>query len=512
MSIDTRPPVVTRPPAHPTTRLSAGQRAARVRFRRALSFMAMTLVLPGSAQLVAGNRTVGKVAIRAWLGLWVLGTVTLTTIAVNHGSVFWFASNPTVLLLARFLLIALALGWGALFLDAWRIGNPRSLELNHRRATLGISTVLCLAVATVFLFGAHLVSTQRGLVMTMFAGRHAVGTSAGRYNVLLLGGDSGVTRWGLRTDSMTIASIDAVTGKTVLVGLPRNMTGFPFKAGSIMAKQFPDGYNCSTCELNSLSTYAADHKSLFEKYDEPGVEATIEGIEGITGLKISYWSMINMPGFRDLVNAVGGVTMNIRQPIAVGPTGHVHRWIKPGVRKLSGEALLWYARSRATSDDYSRMARQKCVMNAMLHQVSPTTVLKHFSQIANATESLLQTDIPSSEVGKFATLALKAKGQKISTVSLVPPLVNTSKPDLAVIHDAISKAIDPPAKKAAAKQQAPAQSGQTSQGGQTSQSGSAGSQGTAATPPPSTQMTEGSFGSLKTGYVANATDDLGAAC
>ena len=62
----------------------------------------------------------------------------------------------------------------------------------------------------------------------------------------------------------------------------------------------------------------------------------------------------------------GGVTMPTRQPIAIGPTGHIDGWIKPGVRTLSGPRLLWYARSRATSDDYSRMARQKCVMNAML--------------------------------------------------------------------------------------------------------------------------------------------------
>ena len=313
--------------------------------------------------------------------------MTLLTVLVHHSSAFWFASNPTVLLLFRFLLIGLAIGWGLLFLDSWRLGNPRSLTLNHRRATLGISAVLCLAVVTVFGFSAHIVSVQRGLVMTMFAGRHSVGSSEGRYNVLLLGGDSGADRWGLRTDSMTIASIDAATGKTVLIGLPRNMMNLPFKPGSIMARQYPHGYNCSTCELNSLSTYASDHKSLFAKYDAPGVEATIEGIEGITGLKITYWAMINMAGFSDLVNAVGGVTMNIRQPIAIGPTGHVIGWIKPGVRKLKGDKLLWYARSRATSDDYSRMARQKCVMNAMLHQVSPTTVIQHFSQIANATET-----------------------------------------------------------------------------------------------------------------------------
>ncbi len=294
---------------------------------------------------------------------------------------------------------------------------------------------------------------------------------------------------------MTVASIDAKTGKTVLIGLPRNMMNFHFPAGSILAKQWPHGYNCSTCELNSLSTYAADHKALFDQFDQPGVEATMEGVEGITGLDISYYAMINMPGFRDLADAVGGVTINVREPIAIGKTGEIVGWIKPGVRKLSGEDLLWYSRSRATSDDYSRMARQKCVMNAMLHQISPTTVMAHFGQIAKASAALLTTDIPTSEVDRFAQLALKAKSQKIATLSLVPPLVNTSDPDIKKIRNAIDKALNPPSPSTSS----------TGSGAKPKKSSS--------TPAPSTGvMTEGSYGSLQTGYVANQTDDLANAC
>ena len=56
-----------------TRRLS--ERAARVRFRRALSLMVMTLVAPGSAQLAAGNRRVGLIALRIWVGLLAVGLV-----------------------------------------------------------------------------------------------------------------------------------------------------------------------------------------------------------------------------------------------------------------------------------------------------------------------------------------------------------------------------------------------------------------------------------------------------
>ena len=92
----------------------------------------------------------------------------------------------------------------------------------------------------------------------------------GRYNVLLLGGDSGADRWGLRPDSLTVASIDAETGQDGAVRpAAQHDSNFPFAKGSVMAEQFPDGYDCATCELNSLATWAADHKSLFKGYAEP---------------------------------------------------------------------------------------------------------------------------------------------------------------------------------------------------------------------------------------------------
>ena len=472
---------------------SIEERAARVRFRRALALMAMTLIVPGSAQLTAGNRRVGRIALWTWVALLSGGAVMLLTSLIYHEAAFWFVTTPAALGTLRLGLTIGAIAWAYLFFDAWRIGQPLTLALPQRRIMFTATSAVAMSTAAVLLFSAHLVGVGQGTLSAMFAGNSVSDSSDGRYNVLLIGADSGVLRWGLRTDSMTVASIDAETGKTVLIGLPRNMTRFPFPKGSILAKQWPHGYNCSTCELNSLSTYAADHKALFDQFDQPGVEATMEGIEGITGLDINYYAMINMPGFRDLADAVGGVEINVGEPIAIGKTGEIVGWIKPGVRKLSGEDLLWYARSRATSDDYSRMARQKCVMNAMLHQISPTTVMAHFADIARASAALLTTDIPASEVDRFAQLALKAKSQKIATLSLVPPLVNTSDPDIKKIRAAIDVALDPPAPtKTSGGAKKPKRSGTLA--------------------PSKNVMTEGSYGSLRTGYVANQTDDLSNAC
>ena len=60
-----------------------------------------------------------------------------------------------------------AVGWAALFVDAWRIGQPLSLHLGHRRAVVGVNGVLCLSVAGTLLFGAHVVGVQRDFVLAM---------------------------------------------------------------------------------------------------------------------------------------------------------------------------------------------------------------------------------------------------------------------------------------------------------------------------------------------------------
>ncbi|TGN64604.1 LytR family transcriptional regulator [Nocardioides eburneiflavus] len=510
------PPVP--PPGSAQPRFTTLDRAQRVRFRRAVTLMLMTLVLPGSAQLVSGRRRVGRIALWTWLVLLSGGLLTIVTAYFWHDLVF----KTGFLQFLRLSLTLLAVGWAYLFVDAWRLGQPLTLQRQHRLAVVGVNGFLCFSVAGALLFGAHVVGVQRDFLITTFGDGSAADDSHGRYNVLLMGGDSGAGRWGLRPDSMTVASIDAETGKTVLISLPRNMQNFPFAEGSVMAEQFPDGFDEEGMYLNGLATWALDHAELFKGSKNPGVDATIQGVEGITGLDISYWAMVNLEGFKDLVDAVGGVELNVRQPIPVGlPHEKTFHYIEPGVRTLGGHDTLWFARAREGSDDYSRMARQKCVMSAMLQQVSPQTALANFQKIAEAGSAMVSTNVPRGEVGRFVDLALKAKGQKIATLSLVPPMINTANPDIELVHAKVAAAI---AKAEGRKPEVPAgtvEAAPEPETGTTPEAPAGGADGSdeSAAPPaaPTTPeappaVTGGSLGSLSTGYAANQSEDLGAVC
>jgi len=419
------------------------QRCDSIRLRRSLSLMLMTLVAPGSAQLAAGSKQVGRIAMRIWLVL-LAGAVTLGVVAlVDRTAVFGLGVNPTVLLAARIGLVVLAVAWILLLTDAWRLGDPLRLRREHRMALVGVNTGLCLLTGGALLFSAHLVAVQRDFITTVFTAEQVTDPHEGRYNVLLLGGDSGQDRWGLRPDSINVASIDEQTGRTVLFSLPRNLQNVPFAGGSVMAERFPDGFNCKDCYLNGVYTWALDHEELWGRgTPDVGVQATKEAVEGITGLDISYYAMVNLAGFTDLVDAVGGVQIDVEKPIPIGGIGApIEGYIEPGLQRLTGFEALWYARSRVEDDDYARMGRQKCVMSAMLQQLSPATVVLKVQDIASAGKRLLETDIPASELDVFIDLALKARSLPVSSVSFVPPKIQTYDPDFELIRTMVDEAL-----------------------------------------------------------------------
>jgi len=450
------PAVAPRPTApRPGQQPGRQHRSPKVRFRRALVLLAMTLVLPGSAQLVAGNRRVGGIAVRL-VALCLVGSLVFLVVAK-----FWptqvagLLFDAQVLTALRVLLLVGALGWAALFVDAWRLGDPLGLGRRQRLAVFSLNGLLCVAVSCALLLASQLVAAHRSLVVDVFGADEVAASDEGRQNVLLLGGDAGKGRTGLRPDSITVASIDESTGRTVLFSLPRNLEDVPFPAGTPMDDAYPDGFDCPGCYLNGIYTWATDNADLFpQDVGDVGVYATKLAVEEITGLEIGYYAMVDLGGFRSLVDAVGGVTLNVPERLPIGGVGGaITGWVEPGRRHLDGFETLWFARSRTTSDDYTRMARQKCVMNAMLTQLSPQSVLAHFQELADATRQTVTTDVPASELDDLMALATKARRLPVASVSFVPPRVQTYDPDFDQIRAMVQKAVD---KAEAADEQSPA--------------------------------------------------------
>jgi len=411
--------------------------------RRAITLLLMSVLVPGSAHLASCRRTVGALALRIWVVCWVLvALVGLAWLATGPTLIGWLTFPPVLKALAVVLGV-LALCWPWLVADAWRLGNPEALPRPARPWIAGMTVILMVVTGVPLGWGAQRIWSAADLIRGVFLGQAVSDAASGRFNVLLMGADAGADRMGLRPDSMTVASIDVATGRTVLFSLPRNLEEVPFPPGTAAAAAMPRGWSCGDkCLLNAIYTWAVAHPQYFPGAEDPGAEAMKEAAQAVTGLKINYYALIDLQGFRFLVDAVGGISVNVRERVPIGgETSPISGYIEPGRQRLNGFHALWFARSRAATNDYDRMARQRCVMTAMLHQLDPQTVLFRFNEIAAAGKQIVRTDIPSTELGTFVQLALSAKSQKMTSVQFVPPLINPAYPDYTVIRSTVKKAI-----------------------------------------------------------------------
>ena len=274
----------------------------------------------------------------------------------------------------------------------------------------------------------------------------------GQYNILLLGGDAGPDRMGMRPDSISVASINAETGATAMVGIPRNFERAIFSDGSPLWGPFPDGYDCGDdCLINYLYTYGVEHPELYPDAEETGsnagIEATRDAVSGVTGLPLQYAIIIDMQGFSDLVDALGGVDIDVpaRVNIAAIEATEPYFTLDAGVQHMDGFTALWYARSRYETTDYERMERQRQVQEAILQQFQPTNVLSKFQDIASAGTQVISTDIPAGMLPGFVDLASKARSQPIVKLELVPDVVDTVYPDFDIIHELVRNTVTPDA-------------------------------------------------------------------
>lgn len=451
--------------------------AGPVMSKRARWLVVLGFLLPGSAQVLAGNRRLGRIGLGATFALLGGAVAAVIGLLVARSATLSFFTNGIVLLVLEVLLFAYAILWLVLGIDTLRLTRLVRVPKNWRVPVAVLSVILTLAPVAGAAWVGTTIGTTRGLLGDLFSGAAAVEPVNGRYNILLLGADAGADREGLRPDSISLVSVDAETGQSVIVGLPRELVGMPFPEDSPMAEMHPNGFGVAPnafgewggcnigdepfCRLNSVyaeledfadqGNYAGFYSDSVARGSMPGIEATKDAVTGATGLEAQFFVLLNMDGFSDLIDALGGVTINVEEELPIGGqideyTGelvNVDAWIPAGEQHMDGYTAQWYARSRYGSarGDYDRMERQRVLQSAILQQMSPQNVLLKFNDVMAAGTQLVQTDIPESMLGRFVDLAAKAREHEPVRVELVPPSVVVEAPDYAVVQQLVADGV-----------------------------------------------------------------------
>jgi len=426
-----------------------------------LGLTALAVVLPGSSMWILGRRKLGIALLIAYVAL--VGALIYLIVAQRPG-LLRLLVQPTWLNITIAGLLIGFLAWALVVVVTHMMARPRGLRRGQRLGATFFVTVLCCALAVPFGVAVQYASAQKGFINEVFS-EHSYSPTVpqeataadpwvgqDRVNVLLLGGDSGPEREGTRTDSMIVASVDVRSGNVVLFSLPRNLEKVPFPEGTALDRLYPNGFTGEgdplEWMLNSVYGKVPElHPQLLGNSDNEGADALKLAVSGALGIPVDYYVLVNLGGFVQLVDAMGGVTVNVNQPIPIGGVTGVREpegYIQPGPRKhLDGFHALWFARGRYGLDDYDRMRRQRCLMAAVIDSADPMTVLTRYDSILDAGRELIQTDIPGQLLPAFVTLAWQVKDAKVRSV-----VFDRSKqfapeaPDYAWVHEQVQAAIE----------------------------------------------------------------------
>ncbi|MCK6081528.1 LCP family protein [Microbacterium sp. EYE_5] len=412
--------------------------------RRAWWLVVAGFLFPGAGQILAGNRRLGRVGIVATIVMWTLLAAAVLTGLMWRSLLTTIVASWWTLTLMQVLLWAYAVLWVVLTVDVLRLVRLGRVPGRTRAAVVVVALILSLVPASAAAYSAQSVVAPLRSGLSIFAAGPSVPPSDGYYNFLLLGADSGQGRDSMRFDSISVVSVNADSGAVTIFGIPRDLRHAPFSEGP-MQELYPDGFDgqtSATCGwssginqlMNAAEVCREDrgaglYPDAAANNSSPAIEATKDAAEGILGISIPYHVFIDMHGFADLVDALGGVEITVKERLPEGPgprykgqpaeewaTG----WIEAGEQRMDGSTAQWYARSRYTTSDWDRMRRQRELQTAILAQASPSTVLTRFNEVVAAGKNLVQTDIPNSLLPFLVDLAAKAKDEKVQDLELTP--------------------------------------------------------------------------------------------
>lgn len=431
----------------------------------ALGWTLLSAVVPGAGFLHARRQRLGSAVLLVALvgSVWAALSAPHTVQAALD-----LAVDPAHLTRVAVLTAVWVACWVAVVVSTFVVLRPRPAEPRwHLVGGSAFVGALCLVVIAPVGLVVRDAFAQVHLVNAVFTHNKGATTPTvkkadpwhgrSRVNILLLGGDSGPEREGTRTDTMILASLDTRTGRTVTFGLPRNLADAPFPAGSPLHALYPNGFtgpgDPGSWMLNAVyREIPILHPHVLGRSADEGADAIKEAVEGATGIPVDYYVLVDFNGFRRLVDAMGGITVNVNVPVAINgqtdagipPTGY----IQPGADEhLDGFHALWYARGRYGADDYQRMARQRCVVNAIIDQANPVNLLRRYNALAAAGSQVVSTDIPKDLLPAFVQLALKAKDHRAKSVLFrISDQFNPNAPDFTYMHQVVQKALAPPVK------------------------------------------------------------------
>jgi len=246
----------------------------------------------------------------------------------------------------------------------------------------------------------------------------------GRLNVLLIGSDRRPGDGSYNTDTLIVASVDPASGQVAMFSLPRDATGIPLTGPA--RSFFGTTWNR---KINALFGQARARPDIFPGGKLSGYQALKDTLGGLYGFPIHYFVEVDFGGFRQVVDALGGVTINVQLPVVddyyPGDKGALRIYIPTGVQHMTGAEALIYARTRHGSNDFDRASRQQRVILSLRQQADFATLLQRLPELVQSTKKAINTDFPVARLPQLIELASRIDAGNIRPYVFTPPRYGT---------------------------------------------------------------------------------------
>jgi LCP family protein required for cell wall assembly len=233
-----------------------------------------------------------------------------------------------------------------------------------------------------------------------------------------------------------------------MFSLPRDTVGVPLPPIPARAT-FGATYNL---KINSLFLQARARPDLFPG---GGYEALKDTLGYLYGIPISYFVEVDFTGFKTVVDALGGVTVNVQVPVVddyyPGENGTIRVYIQTGVQHMTGSQALIYARSRHGSSDFDRASRQQRVLLSLRQQADFATLIQRLPDLVQSTSQAVKTDFPIAKLPQLIDLASKIDIANVRSFVFSPPYYGVEgypggiyelSPNVPRIRAAVASAFD----------------------------------------------------------------------
>jgi LCP family protein required for cell wall assembly len=244
-----------------------------------------------------------------------------------------------------------------------------------------------------------------------------------RLNMLLIGSDQRPKEGAYNTDTLIVVSIDPATGQVAMFSLPRDTVDVPVPPGparSLFGRTYAG-------KINSWFTDIRNREGMFPGNDRQRGYNGLKAIMGeLYGVDIRWFVEVNFEGFKKVIDALGGVTVNVQIPVVddrfPGDEGLLTRvYIPTGIQHMNGSQALQYARSRHTSTDFDRGARQQRILLSLREQTDAGALLPRLDSLVGALKSAVKTDIPVAELPRLLALADTVDTKSVRSFVFAPP-------------------------------------------------------------------------------------------